>query len=375
MYYQLGYEEGTLALVELLQQRFKQLIAWWNQQNVNNLVGLDIGDQSIKLLKIVSKENAYQIEHFAMTPLPPGAIEKNEIKNATAISNIIDEMFKKSGITTNNVALAISRSIAIIKNINIDNRLTPEEIESRAWIEANRHFPDLVGDIYLDFVIVGPATQDSSQLELVLIACRKEQIEPYLEILKQSSLKAKIVDVNSYALERALSLIIKDTPHLETTALLNLNEQSSTLIVIHAGKLIYAHDQSYDGYKLISQIQEYLKVEANKESTMDDINYQNILQENLSAHLRHTMHFFYSSRPHITIQQMVLSGDCATLPNLALFIQREIGIETILANPFIHMSLSPNINEKQFKSYIPTLMLCCGLALSKLPILNSKEAV
>lgn len=341
----------------------------WRKQKTHDVVGLDIGANFIKLLKINSTDSPFKIENFAIEPTPAGAIVKGVIKDAAAIGTILKSMFQQQELTETHVALAIPRSAVIIKNIMIDSRLTPDEIESRAWIEANRHFPELVGNIYLDFMISDPTAQNTGQLELTLYACRKEQVDPYLDVLQAGSLTPQIVDINSFALERALTAATRNTPPSETIALLNIDFTLSTFIVTSNRNLTYAYDQSFDGLRLFNQTQEFQKKhDPQPEITTDETNtsYYDILKENLSAHLRHTMHVFYSSRPNITIQKLILGGDCANIANLAIFVQKELGIETHIANPFTNMSINPRVNQERLNNYAPSLLLSCGLALSKI---------
>jgi type IV pilus assembly protein PilM len=334
------------------------------------LIGIDFGPEFLKLLQISSSESKIKVENYSIMPVPSGAVVKDEIKEFAVVSTILKDMFRQTGITTKDVALAIPRSLAIIKNITVDSRLNKDEIESRAWIEASRHFPDLIGDIYLDFAVIGPSTQDNTQLELILVACRKEQIKPYLEVLRLAGLNPKIVDVNSYALERALALAADNHDANSTVALLNLNTNLSTFIVVYGNTLVHAHDQTFDGHRLQTQVSNYIKdkLSGNEDGNAEgfnDVNYTNILKENLLSHLRHAVHFFYSSRPNIAIQQMIISGDCASIPKLASFIQGEINIETIVANPFKNMVVASHLKEVDLQKKAPALMLSCGLALSK----------
>lgn len=346
------------------------LLRWLKQNNDTSVIGIEIGTISVKMLEIqqteVSSETSYLVNHFVVAPIPEGAIVKDEVKDADAISKILKDMYRQADIKTKNVAIAIPRSAVSIKNTTVDSRLTTSEIESRAWIEANRQFPELVGEIYLDFNIIGTSKQDNTQLEMMLVACRKEQIKPYLDIIRHAGLEPKIVDVDSYAFHRSLSLIQNQFPQLENVALLNLNNTLSSLIVTQKQELIYAHDQSYDGRRLLTQTREYLNKSGAEHGTISDAPYLEILKENLISHLRHTMHFFYSSRPNISIQKLVVSGDCASIPDLSLFIQQETGIETILANPFKNMVCSQNVNQTELERLASSLMLSCGLALSKL---------
>lgn len=227
--------------------------SWWKQQNGDNLIGLDISSDFVKLMKINSTTKPYLVDSFLISALPAGAIEKDEIKDPGTIAEVLKGMHRDAELTTKEVAFGISRTAVVTKNFKVSNRLTSHEIESRAWIEAQRYFPDLVGLIYLDFEMVGPSTEDPNQMDVMLMACRKEHINPYLEIAKLAGLKAKIVEVNSYALERALSLI-ENIP--KTCALLNLDLTLSSLIIFQDKKMIFAHDQSFDGHRIKTQIQE-----------------------------------------------------------------------------------------------------------------------
>lgn len=335
-----------------------------------DLVGVDIGADRIQLIQINQNETPPQVIEYAESPLPAGVIIKDEIKNPAAIATALKDMVRQTGVSAKFAAVAIPRALAIIKSITVDKRLTTDEIESRAWVEANRLFPDLVGNIYLDFFVTGNSTAQPDQLDLLLVACRKEHIKPYLEILTQSGLIPKIVDVNCYALERALNLEMIKTPELQTIALLNVNINQSSLIVVDRGQLIHAHDQSYDGLRLMKQVEAYVKAKheepgmAESPIVISDISYQKMLQENFISHLRHTVHFFYSSRPNVSIQKIILSGDCAVIPDFAAFIGQEIGIATVLADPFTNMKIHSHLDENVIRKHASTLMLSVGLALS-----------
>jgi type IV pilus assembly protein PilM len=332
------------------------------QTGTSDIVGVDIGPERIKLLKICATTTPPQVINYASAPLPAGVIVKDEIKSPSVISTVLKDMLRQAGITPQFAAVAIPRTLAIIKNITVDKRFSSEDIESRAWIEATRLFPDLVGDIYLDFMITGPSLQDNDQLDLLLVACRKEHIKPYLDIVQQAGLIPKIVDVNCYALERALQLTQIDQPKLHTVALLNVNFTQSSLIVLHNQQLIHAHDQTFDGLRLLKQVNEFISADSSGAS-IANAGYHKILQENFLAHLRHAIHFFYSSRSNITVDEIILAGDCSTIPDFSTFIAKEIGIQTVLAQPFAHMNID-SIAADEIAKDASTWMLCSGLALS-----------
>ncbi len=351
-------------------ERFKE---WWSTQTFNHkILGLDIGLDAIKLVQLKLNNSNYAVEHIATIPLPADSITKDGIKNPETIGSILKDYLNELNINTKNVAIAIPRSSAIIKDITVDKRLTEAEIESRVWIEANRHFPELVGEIYLDFVLTGPAANDSAQSNIMLVACRKDQVKQYFDVLNLAGLTLKVIDVNSYALDRALKRMLQNTSQSDVVGLLNLNLSLSSFIVGSQTELIYTLDQSYDGARLINQVNDYL---AKNTTANDDNAYFQVLKDNLISHLRHTMHFFYSSRPHVTIQKFYLSGDCSNVPHLAQFIQQEISIETTLANPFLNIEPIDSVEKNAIEKSSAIFMLSTGLALSHTHIKDKMAVV
>lgn len=362
---EIGMTEGFL-IFRKLEDSVKQSFFFLRQLTLSrsqDLVGLDIGSDFIKLLEISSTQ-PQSIKNFSVYPVPAGAIVKGEVKNYAIVGSILEKMFQENSIKTKNVALAIPRLAVIIKKFTVDNRLTADEIESRTWLEANRYFPDLVGNVYLDFVVLGPAEKDATQNEIMIVACRKEQIKSYLEVLQQQGLNVKIVDVDNYALQRALSLVNQQMPELETVALLNFDANLISLIVTHKDNLIYTHEQNYDGHELMKKVEAYLSKKGSIDFS-EDSQYMEILKEGIGSSLRHTMQFFYSNKNNTNIQRLVLSGDIATVPYLDRYVQQAVGIETLLADPFKNMVMADSIDKKKIQQLSPTLMLSCGLALSK----------
>ncbi len=334
----------------------------WTKQINTSLVGVDLGIQSIKLLKI-NDESPKLIENFLIAALPSESMTKGVITDFNAVGTILRDMFQTADVTSNHVAFAIPRSLAIFKNITLDSRLSGEDIEERVWMEADKHFPDLVGNIYLDFSISGKVKNESRQQEVMLVACRKDLIKPYLEICKVAGLIPKLVDISSYALERTLKAILAEKNGTETFSLLNLDLGLSTLVVRQGDSLLYSNDQSFDGIRLMEQVKNYLSNPQSDEEAVKK--YDSILKEILSVHLRHTMHFFYSSCAHVHIDHVILSGDCAYLPGLKELVQQEVGIPTTIANPFENMELAERIDKKNLQENASALALCCGLALTQ----------
>lgn len=354
--------------------KYWQIFQKFYKRDRYRIMGLEINPEFIKLLKIKTNVTPNKVENMAIMPMPAGAIINDQMKDLPLIAQTIKKIVKHSRVKTQNVAIAIPKSWTITKNIIVNAHMTKDELESRVWIEADRLFSSLIGEIYLDFSVIGPAQQDPSQLEVLIVASRKDQINPFFEIMRLADLNLKIIDVSCYAIERALSLTAQSVIQAQTIALLNIDSSLMSLLVLDKGQLIYASDQAYEGSYLRKTQPAETELVTTESSATDETN---VLSEDLPkeeegvqastiAYIKHMLHFFYSSRPNIKINQVILAGDCATKPNLAQAIQKEIGIETQLINPFEHMDIGPGINAEELKRQSAALTLCCGLALSEL---------
>ena len=77
------------------------------------------------------------------------------------------------------------------------------------------------------------------------------------------------------------------------------------------------------------------------------------------------MQFFFTSTPHNEVHHIILAGGSALIPGVAEIVGQRTNVNTILADPFAGMAISPRIRAKQLAADAPSLMVACGLALRK----------
>ena len=65
------------------------------------------------------------------------------------------------------------------------------------------------------------------------------------------------------------------------------------------------------------------------------------------------------------MHHIILSGGAVLVPGVAEVVNQRTNVNTLLADPFAGMVISPRIRAKQLSSDAPSLMIACGLALRK----------
>jgi type IV pilus assembly protein PilM len=72
---------------------------------------------------------------------------------------------------------------------------------------------------------------------------------------------------------------------------------------------------------------------------------------------------FLTSSGKENIDYLVISGGTASVEGIKELLTEELGVFTIVANPFEHMEKGKNIDQEQLDKIAPQFMVAAGLAL------------
>jgi len=344
-------------------------------KKANTLLGIDISSTSVKLLELSRTGNRYRVEAYAVEPLPANAVVEKNIAELEGVGQALSRLLNKAKSSVKSAAVAVSGSAVITKSIEMDAGLSDDELENQLKIEADQYIPYPLEEVAIDFEVQGPAARSPGRVEVLLAACRKENVEIREAALALAGLTAKVVDVEAYALERSYSLLAPQlgAGHDElTVALVDIGATMTTLSVLHNGRTIYTREQLFGGRQLTEEIQRRygLSMEeaglAKKQGGLPDDYESEVLQpfkEAVVQQVSRSLQFFFAAGQFHDVDYILLAGGTASIPNLDRLIQQKIGTQTLVANPFADMALSGKVNAGALASDAPSLMIACGLAL------------
>lgn len=343
-------------------------------KKAHSLLGIDISSTSVKLLELSRSGSRYRVEAYAVEPLPAGAVIEKNIIDLENVGQAIARVLKKAQSTDTFAAVAVSGSAVITKTIEMDAGLSEDELESQLRIEADQYIPYPLEEVALDFEVQGPA-RTPGRVEVIIAACRRENVEMREAALALAGLTARVVDVEAYALERSCALL---TPQLTgrqqelTVALVDIGATMTTLSVLHNGRTIYAREQLFGGRQLTEEIQRRygLSVEeaglAKKQGGLPDDYDSEVLipfKEAVVQQITRSLQFFFAAGQFHDVDYILLAGGSASIADLDRLIEERTGTRTLIANPFADMALGSKVNAGALASDAPALMIACGLAL------------
>src|ERR1700730_6811208 len=177
------------------------------------LFGLDISSSSVKMLEIVDAgKGGYRVERYAIEALPRDAIVDGNINNLEAVTESVKRAHKRLATRTRHVAMAVPSGAVITKKIVVNGALRESELEVQVEGEANQYIPFALEEVNLDFQVIGPSPTNPEEQEVLIAATRKEKVEDRVAVAESAGLKALVMDVESFAQQAALGLVVQQLP-------------------------------------------------------------------------------------------------------------------------------------------------------------------
>lgn len=343
------------------------------------LIGVDISSSSIKIVELseVPKKGGLVVERYAIELLPKDAVSDGNITNLDAVAETLQRAWKRMGSRIRNVSLALPAAAVITKKIMLPAGMREEDLEYQVESEANQYIPFALEEVNLDFQVIGPAPGNPGEVEILLAASRKANVEDRVAVAQTAGLKALVVDVEPYAAEMAFDQIRAQLPDRavdKCVALVDIGASVMNVNVLRNGQSVYTRDQQVGGDQLTQQIQSVFGLSAEESESakrnggLPDSYESDVLspfRENVVMEIARALQFFFTSTQYNEVDYIVLAGGCAVLPGLDDAVATRTQVSTMVANPFALMTLSSRIKPRQLQADAPSLIVACGLAMRR----------
>jgi type IV pilus assembly protein PilM len=341
-------------------------------------VGLDIGSSSVKLVQLKEKRGGYQLLAFGTAPLPPEAIVDGALMNSAAIVQAIQDVFAQQKVKAKEVAIGVRGHSVIIKKISLP-RMTQEELDESIQWEAEQYIPFDVKDVNIDTQILTPEGDAAGQMDVLLVAAKKDMINDYTSVCAEAGLTATVVDVDAFAVQNAYETNYEAAPQ-ETVVIVNVGAAVTNLNVVSRGVTTFTRDITMGGNAFTEEIQKQLNIsydeaEALKVGGQGDSDavvpqeVERVIQgvaEQLGGEIQRSLDFYASTSPDGKITRAVLSGGTARVPALFKTLEARAGVAVEILNPFKNIE----IDNKRFDPAVllaaaPAAAVGVGLALRR----------
>jgi type IV pilus assembly protein PilM len=305
----------------------------------DHLIGLDIGSGSIKAAEIVETKHGGTLKNFGIIDIAHGAIEEGTINNPETVAESLQQLFKSSGFNENNVAVSIGGYSVIVKKIVVQT-MAEEKLQETIHFEAEQYIPFDISDVNLDFQILGESESNPNQMNVFLVAAKKEMLDDYINLMNLAGLNPCIIDVESFALQNSFEASY-DAQN-QDVALIDIGASKTSLNILKNAASVFMRDVSLGcgqiNQKIMSLIEcsfeeaEQLKY-GNTPDKLSPDDLKGIVSSVVAdwcTEIRRALDFFYSTYPDDQIKRIILSGGGANIAEFRKLLATEASTTHLL---------------------------------------------
>ncbi len=339
------------------------------------ITGLDLGANSIKLVKLEDKGGSYSLDALGIKEISTDLMVEDEIKDKDTlifhIQSLIDQVDPKA----RDVAISIAGHGVITDRITMDKK-RGDEAEQAILFEAEQRSPFDVEDVTVDYHIIS-TDEEKQKMDVLLVAARNEFLKKYLDILFDAGLNPVIVDTDAFAILNSYEMNYEIDPQ-KVIALLDLGFDTTNVIFVKDGVYHSTRDISHGVRTIYEVIMKEFRLnpelalktlKGEMESSID----QDMLKatvatsaEDLISGLEIAFSYFKASAGVTGIDWMVLTGGGALVPFLPEYLQNKLNIPMEIGNPLRNIEYDPDLfQEIEPEKIAPLLAVAVGLAARK----------
>jgi type IV pilus assembly protein PilM len=316
------------------------------------VVGLDIGSSCIKAIELKRSRAGIQLVHLGFEPLATDVVVDSMIMDSPSVSNAITRIFTENNFKARSVATSVSGHSVIVKRITVPV-MSDQELAERIQLEAAQNIPFDFNDVHTDYQVLSDDIS-SPQMDVLLVAVKKDKILNYTNVLSMAGRSPAIVDIDVFALQNCYEYNYQPAPE-STVALLNLGASVMNINIVKGDKPLFTRDVSVGGNQYTDSLQkeldlsfeqaESLKLGERVATVSEDAKAPIIQQvtELIVLEIQKTFDFFRATSSGEHIERIYMAGGSAQVPGLMESLRREFSLPVDFLNPFLRIEYEPDI--------------------------------
>lgn len=340
-----------------------------------NLVGVDIGSSSIKLCEIKEgRKGDRTLVRFGYHPLPPETIVDGHIINSGAVVEGLEKLFHKA--KRRNVALRASGHSVIIKKITMP-LMTPAELDEQIGWEAEQHIPFDLTEVHIDYQVLHKRT-DQGQMDVLLVAAKREEISDLQNLAVEARLKPMVVDLDAFTVQNVFETGYGTPQPNETVVLIHVGASLTTVNILSDGTTAFTRDIANGGNAITEEIQRQLSISREEAEAYkcggdgrgivpkEVPEIMNQVVEQLAGEVQRSLDFYLATSGDRDISRIAVSGGTANVRALLDAIHHRARVPVESLDPLrVAQPDSKTVDPVALQGRTAQAVVAMGLALRK----------
>ncbi len=342
-----------------------------------NLVGVDIGSSSIKVCQLKEGRKGYGLVRLGYAPLPPQTIVDGHVMNSQAVIEGLNRLFAEAKIKQKEVALSISGQAVIIRKITVP-MMTAAELDEQIQWEAEQHIPFDIKDVHVDYEVLR-RRPEAGQMDLLLVAAKRDEITDYTQIAKSAKLKPLVVDIDAFTVQNLFEMN-RGIPPDQTFAIINVGASLASINIVSRGASAFTRDIANGGNYITEQIQKQLGVPFEQAEEFKCASATggpgsvpalvpqviDAVCDSIAGEIQRSLDFFLATSGEAEMDRIFLTGGTSMLPSLAAAVGRRSRVAVEVIQPMEKISIdAKEVNPQLIQTRAAQFCVALGLGMRK----------
>jgi len=328
-------------------------------------IAIDIGTYSVKIAVGETGDRPTIKKAFELLN-PIGHAVPMDNAQRDQLAGMMRVLWRDYAIPKGELRLSLPESVVSTKVIEMPP-LSAAELASAIHWQAEKHIPIPKEELVLEYQVLSKPKKGSKDLaQILLIGVRRPLLERYLSIFENLETEPSLIETQSLSVFRALAVAPNDPP----TIIAHLGASELIIIVVADGELKFVVSHLGGGSLLIKTLQESIKLEP---SMAEQYVRAYGLSENQFGgkvrglllphvndwfkHIQLGIQYFDSHYAPQTVRRVIFSGSSVLLPGLVSQASTVLGCEILVADPFLSVNMSKNVQVTNKPAYSVVLGL------------------
>ena len=338
-------------------------------------VGLDIGANSIKLVKLERTNHGCYVSGMGVRELPAEAIVSDEIRDREAVIFNIQALVDQIDPKIKDVNVSVSGHGVITDRFSLEKK-TGSEAEQAIIFETEQRAPFDIEDVTMDYAVVRTNDQ-ANTMDVLMVAARNEFLADFIALIEDCDLRPALIDSDALAVLNAYEFNYDIDPE-RVTAVINTGQDVTNIGYLAEGFLHSTRDVTAGVREVFNAIQKEFRLnhelasKAIKGELSDSID-QDMLKativsatDDLTSGIEQAFKYFKTQSKVKKLDWIVLSGGGALVPFLAEHLQAKLAVPLEIFNPLRNVEYDPEMFQYlEPEKIAPLMAVPIGLAMRK----------
>lgn len=338
------------------------------------VIGLDIGSSSVKVVQLRQSKKGLELRAFGMEPLQPQTIVDGTVMDQAAVVDAIRSLWQRLRLKSKDVAVAIAGHSVIIKKISVP-KMSEAQLAEQVPYEAEHHIPFAKDDVELDYAVVVPENA-AGQMELILVAAKKEVVQDYAGVARDAGLNPVVVDVAAFSTQNAYEANY-DLGADETVVLINIGASISNINILRGNVSLFTRDVTIGGNSFTEEIQKQLSVtqdEAEAYKVGGSYDEHGVVPQEveriiegvadvMAGEFQRSLDFFLATSSDTEVSKICLAGGTAKVSALHRAIEKRSRLTVEVVDSWRRIQIDPKLDAAYLGAHSPEALVGVGLAL------------